>query len=77
MSLIKRVVKDVIDTGYLTNRMEKRLKRLFDHGCDLTDLDALAQLQQAVNNGCVKRLSCQEARQQEPLAYLENDLHNG
>ena len=57
MALIKRVVHDTIATGYLTQQVEERLRRLFAQGCDLEDLDALTQLQEAMLTGTVQRFA--------------------
>jgi len=57
MALIRRVVEDTIATGYLTQQTEERLRRLFAQGCDLGDLDALTQLQEAISTGAVQRFA--------------------
>lgn len=55
MALIKQVVQNTLEAGYLTNKVEERLRRLFAEGCDLEDLDALTQLQEAIATGTVQR----------------------
>ncbi|MGI0486607.1 hypothetical protein ACN4EK_14305 [Pantanalinema rosaneae CENA516] len=60
MSLIHHVVQTALSSGYLTTHTEERLQRLFQKQCDLTDIEALMRLQQAIAAGEVKRLSQQE-----------------
>lgn len=60
MMLIHRVVQKALSSGYLTADTEAQLQRLFQKSCDLNDIEALMQLQQAVSSGEVKRLSQQE-----------------
>lgn len=57
MSLIHNVVQKTLSSGYLTAATEAQLQRLFQKHCDLNDIEALMQLQQAVSSGEVKRLS--------------------
>jgi len=55
MTLIAQVVKDTLTIGYLTEKAEQRIQRLFDQTCALEDINALEQLQQALIAGQVKR----------------------
>ncbi len=55
--MIKNVVQEAIESGYLSIQSEKYLYHLFYLGCDLEDLDALSKLQEAVTTGTVKRLA--------------------
>ncbi len=55
MTLIAQVVKETLTSGYLTEKAEQRIQRLFDQTCDLEDVNALEQLQRALREGQVKR----------------------
>ncbi len=60
MTLIAQVVKEIISTGYLSEKAEQRIQRLFDQTCDLEDINALGQLQQALRVGQVMRQAEQD-----------------
>lgn len=60
MTLIAQVVKETLASGYLTEKAEQRIQRLFDQTCDLEDINALEQLQQALTRGQVKRQTEQD-----------------
>ncbi len=55
--MIRKVVQQIFQNGYITIEAEQQLKLLFENGCDLEDLDALTDLQQAVMYGHIKRVS--------------------
>lgn len=55
MALIRLIVKQTLDHGYLTPETEERLRQLYGNGCDLADIEALTMLQWAVTSGHVKR----------------------
>jgi hypothetical protein len=57
MTLICKVVKDALSSGYLTPEAEDSLRHLFSSSCQLEDITALTMLQRAVTSGKVKRLS--------------------
>lgn len=60
MTLIAQVVKETLTIGYLTAKAEQRIQRLFNQTCDLEDVTALEQLQQALIVGKVKRQTQQK-----------------
>ena len=60
MTLIAQVVKETLTIGYLTEKAEQRIQRLFDQTCDLADINALEQLQHALMVGQVKRQAEQD-----------------
>jgi hypothetical protein len=60
MTLIAQVVKETLTIGYLTEKAEQRIQRLFDQTCDLEDINALEQLQHALIAGQVKRQTEQD-----------------
>jgi hypothetical protein len=70
MTLIAQVVKESLITGYLTEKAEQRIQRLFERTCDLEDIDALEQLQQALTIGQVKRQTEQSKRVEADRASL-------
>jgi hypothetical protein len=53
--LIREIVEQTLVSGYLPIETELQLCQLFSISKDLEDVDAMAQLQQAVTNGQVKR----------------------
>ncbi|HEY9811183.1 MAG TPA: hypothetical protein V6D13_17800 [Halomicronema sp.] len=55
VNMIRKVVRQVMKTGYLSLDTEQEIKHLFHAGCNLEDLDALVALQNAVTTGHVKR----------------------
>jgi hypothetical protein len=60
MTLIAQVVKETLIIGYLTEKAEQRIQRLFDQTCDLEDINALEELRQALIVGQVKRQTVQD-----------------
>lgn len=56
-SLIQHIVREALQSGQLTAKTEKQIQRLFQRGCDMEDIEALTQLQQAIGAGVVKRTS--------------------
>ena len=61
--MIRKVVQQVLKTGYLSLDTEQQIKFLFHAGCNLDDLDALVTLQNAVTAGHVKREASQSKQQ--------------
>lgn len=57
--MIRKIVLKVLRTGYLSLEIEEELQQLFNAGCGLDDIDALADLQYAVMAGYVQRASYQ------------------
>ncbi|UIE39351.1 hypothetical protein [Leptodesmis sichuanensis] len=55
-SLIKYIVREALQSGQLTARDETQIQRLFQRGCDMEDIEALTELQLAVEVGVVKRV---------------------
>jgi tyrosyl-tRNA synthetase len=55
-SLIKHIVREALQSGQLTAKAEAQIQRLFQRGCDMEDIEALTQLQLAVEAGAVKRV---------------------
>lgn len=55
-SLIKHIVREALQSGQLTARDETQIQRLFQRGCDMEDIEALTQLQLAVEAGVVTRV---------------------
>lgn len=56
-SLIKHIVREALQSGQLTAEAESQIQRLFQRGCDIEDIEALTQLQFAVEAGIVRRRS--------------------
>ncbi len=56
-SLIQHIVREALQSGQLTAQAENQIQRLFQRGCDMEDIEALTQLQLAVEAGVVKRTS--------------------
>jgi hypothetical protein len=54
-SLIQHIVQEALQSGQLTPQAENQIQRLFQRGCDIDDIEALTQLQQAVAMGLVQR----------------------
>lgn len=58
MVLIREVVKQAIDSGYLTRESENQMRQIFaTTKCDLEDLDAYMSLQLAAMAGRVRQES--------------------
>ena len=64
MSVISKIVDQVLQSGYLTIEAEEQMRSLFDCGYNLEDIEALTRLQKAANLGRVKQQSQQ-------LEYLQ------
>lgn len=62
MALIKQIVQGSLTSGFLSPHAENQLQRLFHQGCDLDDIDALVQLQQAILAGQVYRFGLQQPK---------------
>lgn len=56
-SLIQHIVQEALRSGQLTAQAEKQIQRLFQRGCDMEDIEALTQLQLAIEAEIVKRTS--------------------
>ncbi len=56
-SLIQHIVREALQSGELTAQAEAQIQRLFERGCDIEDIEALAQLQYAVEARIVQRAS--------------------
>ena len=57
MELIREIVKQAINTGYLTLEAEEKLRRKLKNKYDLEDLEAFMNLQQAAMIGMVRQES--------------------
>nr|WP_307731546.1 hypothetical protein [Microseira wollei] len=57
MILIREVVQQVLNTGYLSIEAENQLRRLLSSKYDTEDLNAFLSLQQAASEGRVKQES--------------------
>jgi hypothetical protein len=57
MLYIREVVKQAIETGYLTLEAEEKLRRMLSQKYSEEDLDAFIRLQQAAMTGQVKQQS--------------------
>lgn len=57
MYYIREVVKQAIDTGYLTLEAEEALRRLLNKNCSEEDIDAFIELQRAAMSGQVRQQS--------------------
>lgn len=57
MALIREVVKQAIETGYLTLKAEENLRTMLKNKYELEDFEAFIQLQQATMIGTVKQES--------------------
>lgn len=55
--MIRKIVKKVFCHQYLSVETESQIRHLFSNDCHLDDLDALIDLQQAINSGYVSRES--------------------
>ncbi len=56
-SPLEWVIEKAIMSGYLTIEAETVIRQLTRNGCNLAEVEALAQLQLAINSGRIKRLS--------------------
>lgn len=57
MKLIREVVKQALNTGYLTLEAEENLRKMLKNKYDLEDLEAFIDLQQATMVGIVRQES--------------------
>lgn len=57
MQLIREIVEQALNTGYLTVEAEESLRRMLRNKYDLEDLEAFIDLQQATMLGMVKQES--------------------
>jgi hypothetical protein len=57
MKLIREIVKQALNTGYLTLEAEEKLRKMLENKYDLEDLEAFINLQQATMLGIVKQES--------------------
>ncbi|MEM6613246.1 MAG: hypothetical protein AAF652_13520 [Cyanobacteria bacterium P01_C01_bin.72] len=57
MKLIREIVKQALNTGYLTLEAEEKLKRMLRNKYELEDLEAFINLQQATMMGMVRQES--------------------
>lgn len=57
MKLIREIVKQALDTGYLTLEAEERLRLMLRNKYELIDLEAFIDLQQAAMLGIVRQES--------------------
>jgi len=55
--MIREIVYQVLQSGYLTVEIEEELRQLFAVRYDLDDIEALTRLQQAAKSGRVKQQS--------------------
>ncbi|ELS05315.1 hypothetical protein Xen7305DRAFT_00050580 [Xenococcus sp. PCC 7305] len=61
MKLIREVVKQALNTGYLTLEAEDSLRNMLRHKYETEDFEAFIQLQQAAMTGDVKQESRERA----------------
>ncbi len=57
MEMIREIVKQALNTGYLTVQAEEKLKMMLKNKYELEDLEAFIDLQQAAMIGRVKQES--------------------
>ena len=57
MELIREIVKQAINTGYLTLEAEEKLRGMLKNKYELEDLEAFIDLQQAAMIGLVRQES--------------------
>jgi hypothetical protein len=57
MKLIREIVKQALNTGYLTLEAEEKLKTMLRNKYELEDLEAFINLQQATMLGIVRQES--------------------
>lgn len=57
MKLIREIVEQALNTGYLTLEAEEKLRKMLKDKYDLEDLEAFIDLQQAAMIGMVKQES--------------------
>ena len=61
MKLIREVVKQALNTGYLTLEAENNLRNMLRHKYEMEDFEAFIELQQAAMIGEVKQESRERA----------------
>ncbi|HEY9836539.1 MAG TPA: hypothetical protein V6D27_06545 [Vampirovibrionales bacterium] len=61
--MISDLIKQVLQTGYLSVTTEQKLRLMFENCCTLEELDALSELQSAILSGQVTRDLCVNAHQ--------------
>ncbi|MDJ0902023.1 MAG: hypothetical protein QNJ55_24800 [Xenococcus sp. MO_188.B8] len=61
MQLIREVVQQALNTGYLTLEAEDSLRSMLKHKYEIEDFEAFIQLQQAAMMGEVKQESREKA----------------
>jgi hypothetical protein len=57
MKLIREIVKQALNTGYLTLEAEEKLRKMLRNKYELEDLEAFIDLQQATMLGMVRQES--------------------
>lgn len=57
MALIREIVEQALDTGYLTLEAEEKLRKMLKNKYELEDLEAFIDLQQAAMIGTVRQES--------------------
>lgn len=57
MELIREIVEQALNTGYLTIEAEEKLRRMLRNKYELEDLEAFIDLQQAAMIGMVRQES--------------------
>ncbi|MGL5836190.1 MAG: hypothetical protein ACRC80_16320 [Waterburya sp.] len=57
MKLIREIVKQALNTGYLTLEAEEKLRKMLKNKYELEDLEAFINLQQATMLGMVRQES--------------------
>jgi hypothetical protein len=57
MELIREIVEQALNTGYLTLEAEEKLRKMLKDKYDLEDLEAFIDLQQAAMIGMVRQES--------------------
>lgn len=70
MVLIREIVQQALNTGYLTVQAEEQLRQLLSKKYGLEDLNAFLTLQQAAMAGLVK----QESRKRKCSQYVSESI---
>ncbi|MBD2181297.1 hypothetical protein [Aerosakkonema funiforme] len=70
MVLIREIVQQALNTGYLTVQAEEQLRQLLSKKYGLEDLNAFLTLQQAAMAGLVK----QESRRQKCSQHISESI---
>ncbi len=66
--MISDIIKQVLQTGYLSVTTEQKLRVMFENCCTLEELDALSDLQEAILLGQVTRDLCVTAYERSSVA---------